>query len=89
MRVSVDGYFVPCFLYAVFVQVCRWQGMVETLEYDKDICFIDYLFITTFRRINGTYLYQNLPVFVVCLQSGQTLVSKRLHYKCHLQKFVH
>ena len=63
--------------------------MVGTLEYDKNVYFIDYLFIITYRRINGTYLCQNLPVFVVCLQSGQILVSKLLHYKCHFQKFVH
>lgn len=80
-------------LYHVFFMLCLCKsadgrGWLRLLEYDKDICFIDYLFITTFRRINGTYLYQNLPVFVVCLQSGQTLVSKQLHYKCHLQKFV-
>lgn len=47
----------------MFVHIHRYQGMVETLEYDKDIDLIDYLLIKTCRRINGTYLYQNLSVF--------------------------
>lgn len=48
----------------MFVHIHRYQGMVETLEYDKDIYLIDYLLIKTCRRINGTYPYQNLSVFL-------------------------
>lgn len=76
------------FLYAMFVHINRDQGIVETLEYHKDICFIYYLVIKTCRGLMiFTLLYQNLASFFVYLPSGQTLVSTLLQYKCHLRRF--
>lgn len=41
--------------------------MVETLEYDKDICFSYYLIIKTCRRINGIPLTVSKFCHIFCV----------------------